>query len=119
MVVRRLPKTTLDQFALIDELVYYVRHKTDGSLQYNIAVPKSLTLKALQHSHELSGHLGQKKTILKAEETFYWPNLKVDVWNYVKKTVSIVKGSRETRGYNNFFFFFFFYIIKETTSGLY
>ncbi len=41
MVVRHLPKTTLDQFALIDELEYYVRHKTDGSLQYSIVVPKS------------------------------------------------------------------------------
>ncbi len=99
-MARRLPRTTLDQFALIDDLVYYVRHKTDVSLQYNIVIPKSLTQKALQHSHELSGHLGQKKTILKAEETFYWPNLKVDVCNYAK-IVSIVKGSRETRDYNN------------------
>ncbi len=88
MVVRRLPKTTLDQFALIYELVYYVRHKTDGSLQYSIVVLKSLTLKAIQHSHELSGHLRQKKTILKAEETFYWPNLKVYVCNYVKNCVN-------------------------------
>ncbi len=88
MVVRRLPKTTLGQFALIDKLVYYVRHKTDGSLQYNTVIPKSLTLKALQHSHELSGYLGQKKTILKAEETFYWPNLKVDVCSYVKNCVN-------------------------------
>ncbi len=88
MVVRRLPKTTLDQFALIDDMVYYVRHKADGSLQYSIVIPKSLIPKATQHSHELSGYLGKKKTILKAEEIFYWHNLKADVCDYVKKCIT-------------------------------
>ncbi len=29
---KRLPKATLDQFVLADELLYYVREQTDGSL---------------------------------------------------------------------------------------
>ncbi len=85
---KRLPKTTLDQFALQDELLYFVREGTDGSLQFNIIVPRSLITKAIQHAHELSGHLGQKKTIKKAEELYYWVNLKVDVSKYVKEGMS-------------------------------
>ncbi len=45
--------------------------------------------------YELSGHLGQKKTIKKAEELFYWANLKADVCDYVKK------GSRERQVYSS------------------
>ncbi len=56
--------------------MYFVRDKTDGSLHYSLIVPRSLVNSAIQHAHELSGHLGQKKTIKKAEELYYWPNLK-------------------------------------------
>ncbi len=54
-----LPKATLDQFALVEELLYFVR--VDGSLDYSLMVPRGLTRQAIQHAHELSGHLGQKK----------------------------------------------------------
>ncbi len=50
--------------------------KTDGSLHCSLIVPQGLRTQALQHAHELSGYLGQKETIKKAEEMFYWPNLK-------------------------------------------
>ncbi len=56
---KRLPKATLHQFVLANELLYYVREKTDG--RHGLRTP------ALQHAHELFGHLGQKKTIRKAE----------------------------------------------------
>ncbi len=87
---KRLPKTTLDQFALKDKLLYFVREKTDGSLHYSLIVPHSLVKSAIQHAHELSGHLGQKKKkkkkkIRKAEELYCWANLKVDVCSYVKQ----------------------------------
>ncbi len=36
---KRLPKTTLDQFALEDGFLYFVRGKTDGSLHYSLIVP--------------------------------------------------------------------------------
>ncbi len=64
---KRLPNVTLDRFVLADELLYYVREKTDGSLHYNLIVPHGLQTQALQHANELSGHLGQK-TIKKAEK---------------------------------------------------
>ncbi|XP_063865345.1 uncharacterized protein LOC135103181 [Scylla paramamosain] len=66
-------------FTIIDELLYYAKENIDGSIHYSLVVPQVLIPKALEHAHELSGHLGQKKTIKKAEELFYWCNLKFDV----------------------------------------
>ncbi len=71
-------KTILEQFTLKDEILYYVKEATDGSIQYTLVVPHGLKQKA----HEKSGHLGQKKSIKKVEELFCWCNLKVDVSNY-------------------------------------
>ncbi len=65
-----------------------MRERVDGSLIFTIIVPRSLVVNAIQHAHEISGHLGQKKTIKKAEELYYWVNLKVDVSKYVKECVS-------------------------------
>ncbi len=81
---KRYHKTILQQFVIIDWVLYYTKETTDGSIHYTLVVPRSLKGEALQHSHEISGHLGQK-TIKKAEELFYWCNLKVDVSNYVKQ----------------------------------
>ncbi len=92
---KRLPKAILDQFVLTDELLYYVREKTDGSL-HSLIVPHGLRTQPLQHDHELSGHLGQKKIIKKAEELFYWVNHKEDICENPH-----VKGLRERLGYNN------------------
>ncbi len=52
---KRLPKTILDQFALEDGLMYFVREKTDDSLHYSLIVPRSLINSAIQQAHELSG----------------------------------------------------------------
>ena len=68
--------------------MYYVKEAADGSIHYTLVVPHSLKPKAMLQAHETSGHLGQKKTIKKAEELFYWCNLKVDVTNYVKHCVT-------------------------------
>ncbi len=61
-------KTILEQFTLKDEILYYVKEATDGSIQYTVVVPHSLKQKALSQAHEKSGHLGQKNTIKRAEE---------------------------------------------------
>ena len=78
------PRTILEQFVVIDKILYYTREKTDGSLHYCIVVPQSLKQQALEFAHVMSGHLGQKKTITKAEEYFYWANLKSEVVNFVR-----------------------------------
>ena len=85
---KRYYKTILQQFVIMDEILYYTRETIDGSIQYTLVIPHSLKKEALQHAHEVSGHLGQKKTIKKAEELFYWGNLKVDVCNYVKQCIT-------------------------------
>ncbi len=93
---KRLPKATLDQFVLADELLYYVRKQADGSLHYSLIVPHGLRTQALQHAHELSCHLGQKKTIKKAEGLFYWASLKAGVCDYVKKCITCQRFKGET-----------------------
>lgn len=85
---KKYHKSLLHQFNLIDELLYYTKENIDGSIHYSLVVPKSLIPKALEHAHVISGHLGQKKTIKKAEELFYWCNLKSDVTQYVKNCLT-------------------------------
>ncbi len=55
----------INLFALLDEILYFVREKSDGSLHNSLTIFQSLTVQALQHAHELSGNFGQKKTIKK------------------------------------------------------
>ncbi len=43
---------------------------------------------ALHHAHTKSGHLGQTKTLAMAEDLCYWPNLRYDVFTYVKNCVT-------------------------------
>ncbi len=75
---------------------FYVKEATDGSIQYTLVVPHSLKQKTLSQAHDISGHLGQKKDIKKAEELFYWCNLKVDVSNYVKQCVTCQRLKGQT-----------------------
>ncbi len=70
---------------VVDEILYYTRDKLDGSIQYALVIPRSVMLEALKQAHEGSRHQGQKKTIKKGEELFYWENLKINVCNYVKQ----------------------------------
>ncbi len=63
---KKYHKTILEQFTLKDEILYYVKGATDGSIQYTLVVPHSLKQKALSQAHEQSGHLGQKETIKKS-----------------------------------------------------
>ncbi len=79
-----------------DEILYSVKEATDGSIQYTLVAPHSLKPKALSQAHDISGHFGQKKTIMKGEELFYWRNLKVDVSNYVKQSVTCQRFKGQT-----------------------
>ncbi len=73
----KYPRATLDQFALEDGILYLCKQKIDGTILYLLIVPKELRKDALTLIHEKeSGHLGQHKSVLKAEECFYWHNLR-------------------------------------------
>ncbi len=67
---KKYHKTILEQFTLKDNVLYYVKEATDGSIQYILVVPLNLKQKALSQAHEQSGHLGQKKTIKKLMNCF-------------------------------------------------
>ncbi len=67
----KYPRATLDQFALEDGILYLCKHKTDGTTLYLLIVPNELRKEALRLIHEKeSEHLGQNKSILKAEDFF-------------------------------------------------
>ncbi len=51
---KKYHKTILEQLTLKDEILYYVKEKTDGSIQYTLVVPHSLKQKALSQAHEQS-----------------------------------------------------------------
>ncbi len=76
----KYPSATLDQFALEDGILYLCKQKIDGTILYLLIVPNELRKGTLRLIHEKeSGHLGQHKSVLKAEDYFYWPNLRKDM----------------------------------------
>ncbi len=82
----KYPRATLDQFALEEGILYLCKQKAYGTVLYLFVVPSELRGEALSYIHiKESGHLGQHKTILKAEEFFYWPNLRRNVKEFVKE----------------------------------
>ncbi len=65
----KYPRATLDQFSLEDDILYLCKQKGDGTILYLLIVPNELKKETLRHIHEKeSGHLGQHKLVLKAEE---------------------------------------------------
>lgn len=85
----KYPPVTLSQFITEDGVLYYSKQKRDHTLLYLLVIPQTLKKRALIFIHEQqSGHLGQLKSILKAEEYFYWPNLKTDVKRFVKECIT-------------------------------
>ena len=56
-----------------------------------IVVPLSLKDMVLKQLHDLSGHLGVKKTVGKVKERFYWPGYEHDIETYVRECVHCQK----------------------------
>ncbi len=84
----KYPRATLDQFVLGEGILYLTREKIYHTIHYLLVLPSDLKQVALNLIHNgESGHLGQKKSISKAEELFYWPNLKRDVRKFVKECI--------------------------------
>ena len=78
------PRGTLSQFTMYKENLYFCSTQKDGTVIFRLVIPRSLRGEALRCAHDQVGHQGQKKTLCKAEELFYWCNLIRDVINYVK-----------------------------------
>ena len=85
----KYPPITISQFHTDDGVLYYSKSKRDHTLLSLLVIPQNLRKKALAFAHDIqSGHLGQLKTILKAEDYFYWPNLRNDVKKYVRECIT-------------------------------
>lgn len=73
------------RFTIIEDKVFRVvtlPHK----IQYQAYIPENLRTQLLEffHAHPLSGHLGRFKTYKRIHALAYWPNLSVDVKNFVQ-----------------------------------
>lgn len=55
------PRITLSQCTMYEDLLYYMTKQNDGSVNFNLVVPRCLKEEALKFAHVKSDHLGQKK----------------------------------------------------------
>ncbi len=68
----KYPRSTIDQFVLEEEILYLTKRSIDNTMKYVLVSPSELRKAAMELIHcKESGHLGQKKSILKCEEYFY------------------------------------------------
>ncbi len=78
-------------------MLFLTKQKADGTIPYVLVVPQELRKSIMQYIHDKeSGHLGQHKTILKAEY-FYWPNMKQDIRQFVRECV-VCQQSKAAQG---------------------
>lgn len=87
---------------LRDGLLVRRREDTDNdTVTYQALVQRKMRRTRLKCCHDLktSGHLGVSKTISKAKQKFYWPDLQADVRSYVAgcEACSKRKGSIPTK----------------------
>ena len=84
------------KFTLIDGILFFSRDVLGGDINWVLVVPEDLKSKALETAHLGVGHLGQKKTLLKCEEYFFWENLRGDCYEYVRgcRRCQTFKGSK-------------------------
>ena len=86
-VPRKVPgNRPLHHFELEDGLLYLRREEFDR-LRFCLVVPKSLVAIACSIAHDDS-HLGERKSVTKARQYFYWPSILRDVTHYVKSCKS-------------------------------
>ena len=72
-----------DQLVLNEKLLFRKFESQDGTLSHlQLVVPEKLQKEVLNELHggELSGHLGEEKTLSRLKERFYWPGH----WNDVR-----------------------------------
>ena len=73
------------QLVIKDGVLYY-QWETNDQKGLKLVVPDKLKTEVLENNHDskFAGHMGQKNTLLKCRNSFYWPQQKRDVLAYVK-----------------------------------
>ena len=87
------PRSSLDNFTLVDQCLYFSSKKDKATDNLKLVVPLSLQKDALKlvHDSQNSIHAGFLKTLFKAQGLFYWPNMVLDIKNYVKHCMQCLK----------------------------
>ena len=74
-----------DQLVIKEKLVFRKFESQDGTIsRLQWVVPENLQKEVLDELHggELSGHLGEEKTLSRLKERFYWPGHWNDIRNW-------------------------------------
>jgi hypothetical protein len=77
----------LDDFELIDDLLYHLYRMKNGDAIRQLAIPSELRKEYLTHIHTglgSGGHLGINKSYDKLLNRFWWPNAYRDLENWIK-----------------------------------
>ena len=81
--ITRLDPRLLDRYTIDQECLYFMKQVSNEQdhPRLRFVVPNSLMTAALQVSHDsaLGGHYGESKTLYRARELFFWPNLAGDI----------------------------------------
>lgn len=81
-------KTYLDEFAVFENCLFYCADKCKGD--YRLVIPETLKSHALflVHDSKTAAHQGFIKTLHKARQSFYWPNMISDIKVYCRNCIS-------------------------------
>lgn len=72
------------KYKYANDLLYYLHYEKYGD-QWKIYVPCDMVNEVLNSCHDniLAGHTGYWKTLKRVKETYYWPKMPHDVYDYV------------------------------------
>ncbi|KAJ8000232.1 hypothetical protein DPEC_G00202700 [Dallia pectoralis] len=74
-----------DRLKIEDGVVYRVsKDPLSKYKRFQLVLPSSLKIKALNGVHNLAGHQGQSRTLQLARQRFFWPRMERDIRDYVK-----------------------------------
>ena len=85
------PRTLLEEFCLVDDILYYSSNLTENKLR--LVIPKKLVNEALYYGHNTKVHIhpGFQRTLYSLRKLFYWPNMSSDIKVYCATCVACQK----------------------------